>query len=60
METLSVGDKIATIGGMVGYVANIKDDEVTISTSAANTLVTFTKGQYRLLSRENLSMPTVQ
>ena len=43
MSKLSVGDRVVTIGGLVGFVANIKDNEVTISTSAANTLVTFTK-----------------
>lgn len=43
MEKLAVGDKVVTIGGLVGLVANIKEDEITISTSAANTLVTFTK-----------------
>jgi len=41
MSKLTVGDEITTIGGVVGRVANIKDDEVTISTSVANTLVTF-------------------
>ncbi|MCQ2472769.1 MAG: preprotein translocase subunit YajC [Saccharofermentans sp.] len=43
MGKLAVGDRVVTIGGLVGFVANIKDDQVTISTSAANTLVTFTK-----------------
>ena len=43
MSKLSVGDRVVTIGGLVGFVANIKDNEITISTSAANTLVTFTK-----------------
>ena len=43
MSKLQVGDKVVTIGGLVGFVANVKGDEVTISTSAANTLVTFTK-----------------
>ena len=43
MDKLCVGDRVVTIGGLVGFVANIKDDQVTISTSAANTLVTFTK-----------------
>jgi preprotein translocase subunit YajC len=38
-----VGDTVITIGGVVGRVVNIKDDEVTISTSVANTLVTFKK-----------------
>ena len=43
MSKLSVGDRVVTIGGLIGFVANIKDNEITISTSAANTLVTFTK-----------------
>ena len=38
MSKLSVGDKVITIGGLVGFVANIKDDQVTISTSAARQL----------------------
>ena len=40
---MRVGDQVITIGGLVGKVANIRDDEVTIMTSAANTLVTFKK-----------------
>ena len=43
MEQLRVGDPVVTIGGIVGRVANIKDDEITISTSLANTLITFQK-----------------
>ncbi|MBR3058595.1 MAG: preprotein translocase subunit YajC [Clostridiales bacterium] len=43
VDSMRVGDRIITIGGLCGYVANIKDDEVTIMTSAANTLVTFKK-----------------
>ena len=41
LSELRVGDKVVTIGGLIGLVANIKDDEITISTSMANTLVTF-------------------
>ena len=37
MDKLQVGDRVVTIGGLVGFVANIKDDQITISTSAANT-----------------------
>lgn len=44
MSKLRIGDKVVTIGGLIGRVANIKDDEITISTSVANTLVTFQKG----------------
>jgi len=43
VEAMAVGDNVVTIGGLVGKVVNIKDDEVTISTSVANTLVTFKK-----------------
>ena len=56
MGKLSVGDRVVTIGGLVGFVANIKDDQVTISTSAANTLVTFTKSAINsVVKRENLN-----
>jgi preprotein translocase subunit YajC len=37
------GDNVMTIGGIVGRVANITGDEVTIYTSVANTMMTFKK-----------------
>ena len=56
MSKLSVGDRVITIGGLVGFVANIKDDQVTISTSAANTLVTFTKSAIQsIVKRDQLN-----
>ena len=56
VSKLSVGDRVVTIGGLVGFVANIKDNEITISTSAANTLVTFTKNAIQtVVKRENLN-----
>ena len=56
MSKLTVGDKVITIGGLVGFVANIKDDQVTISTSAANTLVTFTKSSIQsVIKRDQLN-----
>ena len=56
MSKLSVGDRVTTIGGLVGFVANIKDDQVTISTSAANTLVTFTKSAIQtIVKRDQLN-----
>ncbi len=56
MSTLAVGDKVVTIGGLVGFVANIKGDEVTISTSAANTLVTFSKSAIQtIIKRDQLN-----
>lgn len=38
---ISVGDTVVTIGGLTGKVVNIKDDDITIATSVANTLVTY-------------------
>lgn len=56
MSKLAVGDRAVTIGGLVGFVANIKDDQVTISTSAANTLVTFTKSAIQsVVKRDQLN-----
>ncbi len=43
ISSMAVGDDAITIGGVVGKVANIKDDEVTLSTGPAKTLVTFKK-----------------
>lgn len=42
-ESMKVGDNIVTIGGIVGRIVNLKDNEVTISTSVANTMMTFRK-----------------
>ena len=55
MNKLSVGDKVTTIGGLVGYVAQIKDDDVTISTSVANTLVTYTKASIQTVEKRESS-----
>lgn len=43
IESMVVGDNVVTIGGIVGRVVNLKDDEVTLSTSVSNTLITFKK-----------------
>lgn len=43
LEAMKVGDNIITVGGVVGRVVNMKDDEITISTSVANTVLTFRK-----------------
>ena len=43
MSKMVVGDKVVTIGGVTGTIANIKDDEVTISTSVAHTMISFKK-----------------
>jgi len=43
VSALCVGDNIVTIGGVVGVVANIQDDNITITTSVAHTMLTFKK-----------------
>ena len=56
VSKMSVGDRVVTIGGLVGFVANIKENEITISTSAANTLVTFTKSAIQsVVKRDRLN-----
>lgn len=40
---MAVGDTIVTIGGLVGTIANITDDNVTVTTSVAHTMVTYKK-----------------
>jgi len=41
IESLKVGDKVVTIGGVSGKIVNIKDDEVTIETSVEKTKMVF-------------------
>ncbi len=43
VSKMAVGDQVVTIGGVSGTIANIKEDEVTISTSVAYTMITFKK-----------------
>lgn len=43
ISQMRVGDTVMTIGGIVGRVASLTDDEVTIYTSVANTMMTFKK-----------------
>lgn len=38
---MKIGDEIVTIGGVVGKIVNIQDDNITIATSVANTLMMF-------------------
>ena len=37
LDSMQVGNKVITIGGISGKVVNIKDDEVTIETSVEKT-----------------------
>jgi preprotein translocase subunit YajC len=43
VNSMAVGDDAVTVGGVIGKVANIKDDEITLSTGPAKTLITFKK-----------------
>ena len=43
INAVKVGDEIVTIGGIRGRIFNIQNDEVTISSSVQNTLITFKK-----------------
>ena len=42
-NAVKVGDKITTIGGIVGTVVNVKDDKIVIETSADQVRVEFCK-----------------
>ncbi len=43
LEVMKPGDQVMSIGGIIGRVANITDDEVTIYSGVANTMLTFKK-----------------
>lgn len=51
VNSMAVGDHVLTIGGVVGRIVNIREDEVTISTSVANTLITFKKSAISSVSK---------
>lgn len=51
ISSMVVGDNVVTIGGLVGQIVNLKDDEVTISTSVAKTLVTFKKSAINTIQK---------
>jgi len=46
-DSVILGDEITSIGGIVGRVVNIKDDEITIESSIDKTLVQFKKWAIR-------------
>ncbi|HHW49531.1 MAG TPA: preprotein translocase subunit YajC [Clostridiaceae bacterium] len=43
LDSMQVGNKVVTIGGITGKVINIKDDEVTIETSVEKTKMNLKK-----------------
>jgi preprotein translocase subunit YajC len=52
LESLRKGDKVLTIGGMIGTIVNIKDNEITVKVDeSTNTRITFVRSAIdRLLS----------
>ena len=48
---LKVGDQVITIGGLVGKIVNIKDDDITIASSVAQTMVTFRRDAINLMQQ---------
>lgn len=55
VDAMAVGDSVITIGGVVGTVANIIDDNVTITTSVAHTMLTFKKSAISTISKREKS-----
>lgn len=47
LAALKVGDKVTTIGGVIGKIQNIKDDVVTIEVGADKTKIPFERGAIR-------------
>ncbi len=46
-DSLSVGDEITTIGGIIGEIVSIKDETITIETSKAGTKMRLLKSAVR-------------
>ncbi len=51
LDAMRVGDNVLTIGGIVGRIASMTENEVTIYTSVANTMMTFKKNAISSVSR---------
>ncbi len=55
VDAMAVGDSVVTIGGVVGTVANILDDNITITTSVAHTMLTFKKSAISTITKREKS-----
>lgn len=53
VSKMSIGDKIVTIGGITGTLANMTEDEVTIYSSVANTPISFQKAAIQTIIPRN-------
>jgi preprotein translocase subunit YajC len=47
LNAIKVGDKVVSIGGIVGKVINIKDDEITIESAVERSRINFKKWAIR-------------
>lgn len=53
-ELLKVGDEVVTIGGVMGKIVNIKENEITIASSVVQNLITFKREAIsEVLKKEN-------
>ena len=52
LAALKVGDKVTTIGGIIGKIQNIKDDAVTIEVGADKTKITFERSAIRNVNND--------
>ena len=57
-NSLTVGDKITTIGGMVGKVVSIKDDLITFETGADRVRIEVTKWAISTIGKPATEEPT--
>ena len=48
-NSLSVGDEVTTIGGIIGRVVNVKDDTFVLETTREKTQIRFLKGAVRTI-----------
>lgn len=58
LSRMRVGDKVMTIGGIVGRIASMTEDEVTIYTSVANTMMTFKKSAISTVNQPASETPS--
>ncbi|HHV42663.1 MAG TPA: preprotein translocase subunit YajC [Clostridiaceae bacterium] len=54
LSAMRVGDSVMTIGGIVGRIASMSEDEITIYTSVANTMITFRKSAIASVTKQSL------
>lgn len=53
LSTLKEGDEIVTIGGVIGKVLNIKDDEVIVETSIEKTQIRMMRWSIKQISNKS-------